>query len=164
MALFGLINKQKRKEFYEMSKDEKRLFLANDLIERMVRIEQKLRASFGEGALPYYQTQYYKDLREDEKKRFKKYIESKDKKRKWKIFSFMGLCGFGLFAFSRITGNAIASGGEISILDAVMVSLFILILGILGVHTFLERNRWKRMERHFNVLEDILVRRKASRK
>jgi len=161
---FSLFKKPEKREFCDMSKNERKVFLANDLIERMVRIEQKLRASFGEGALPYSQTQYYKELREDEKKRFKKYIDTKDKNRKWKIFSITALAGFGMFSFSRITGNVIASTGEVSILDVAMVSAFILIVVILGIHALLEKNRWKRMERHFNVLEEMLIKRKASKK
>ena len=164
MGLLTLFKKPEKKDFCDMSKDERKVFLANDLIERMVRIEQRVRASFGEGAVAYYQTQYFKELRDDEKKRFRRYLETKEKNRKWKLFFLSIVLGFGFFSGLRITGNAIASGGDISILNMVAISLFIIVAIVLAFHAMLKKHRWKKMEGHFNVLENILVNRKSKRK
>ena len=64
---FSILKKPQQKEFTEMSKTEKKSFLASDLIERMIRIEQKVRGSMGEGIIPYQQTEYFKELTPNEK-------------------------------------------------------------------------------------------------
>lgn len=130
----------------------------------MVRIEQKLRASFGEGVIAYSQTQYYKDLRDSEKKRFKRHIETRDVKRKWKFFAFIAILGCIFFTGFEITGNAIASGGSSSMLDMVLISLFILIAIFFLINSTYKKKRWKKMEGHFSVIENIMIKRRLNKK
>ena len=63
-----------------MKKPEIKIFLANDLVERMIRIEQRLRDSLGEKQVPFYQTEYYKGLDGHQKEKFKEYLKKKEKR------------------------------------------------------------------------------------
>lgn len=160
----SLFKKPAQKEFSEMTKPEKKSFLANDLIERMIHIEQKVRGSMGEGVVPYYHTNYFKELKNEEKRRFVSYLKSKEVKRKWRFLPWVVILGFGAFAGFKFTGNAVASGGSISVLDMVLVLAFVVAIVFYSLHIANEKKRWQRLEGHFGVIEDILRKRRLKRK
>lgn len=160
----SLFKKPKRKEFCEMTKPEKKNFLANDLIERMIHVEQRVRGSMGEGVIPYYHTNYFKELRNEEKKKFVSYLKSKEVKRKWKFLPWVIIIGFGIFSGFRLTGNAIAGQSNVSILDISLVSAIILIAVFYAFHVANEKKRWKKMEGHFDVIEGVLRKRRLNKK
>lgn len=62
-----------------MSKEEKDDFLSNDLIERMVRIEQRISAHFNK-PIEYRDTEYYKSLKKSQRDRFEEYLKKKKNK------------------------------------------------------------------------------------
>ena len=67
-------------KFKLMSKKDKKDYLSNDLIERIIRIEQRVSARFGK-IVSYSSTEYYKSLTNEQKSLFEKYLKSKKKKK-----------------------------------------------------------------------------------
>jgi len=63
----------KKIEFCDMSKSEKKNFLSMDLAERMIRIEQKVSEHFHK-PVQYNETEYYKSLNPLERKEFQRHI------------------------------------------------------------------------------------------
>lgn len=162
MGLMNLFKKEQPQSFNTMSRKEKKGFLANDLIERMIRIEQKLTGSFGGGFVPYYQTEYFKGLSEYEKNSFKKYLAAKEKRKKWRFLPWMGVILAGLFLSTKMTGNAIA-GESIGTTNLLLAGIFILGILIYIAVFALQMHRWNRLERHFSVIEKIISKRRFKR-
>jgi len=161
MELLNVFKKpEPQKEFCDMTQIERKNFLANDLIERMVRIEQRLRVSFGDKEVPYNQTQYFKELRPDEKERFTKYLKSKDKNKKLKWFSFALFSALSTSVFFRVSGNVIALNGFFSWTDLALVVAVVIIAVILFFHFKHGKKRKKIADKHFLVLEKIIMKRK----
>lgn len=160
MALFGLVKKPEQKEFCEMGKTEKRNFLACDLIERMIRIEQKVRGSMGEGVTPYYKTEYFKELHPNEKTKFVEYLKKKEKRKKWRFLPFVVLIGAGAFVGLRITGNVVAGEEAIPTSNLALLAVFLMAVIVYWVYVLSKRKRIKRLERHFKVIEHIVAKRK----
>lgn len=159
-----LLNIFKRKEpqmeFVDMTRNEKKNFLANDLIERMIRVEQRLRVSFGDKEIPYYQTQYFKELRPEEKIRFTKYLKGKEKNKRLGLFSFSIVALFSLVVFFRVTGNVVLGQNYFSWMDILLVFVVLVIVGVLFSHIHYKKTRKSRMDKHFLVLEKIITKRK----
>ncbi len=162
MGLLSFFKREEPRDLCAMPRGEKKIFLANDLIERMIRIEQKLTGSFGGGLVPYYQTEYYKGLSEQEKSRFKKYLAAKEKSKKWRFLPWFGVIIAGLFLSSRITGNVVAEEG-VAASNLWLAGGFILVILMYLAVFFLEMHRWNRLERHFSVLERIISKRRFRR-
>ena len=152
---------KEKKDFSDMSKGEKKEFLSNDLIERMIRVEQNVSASFNEN-VPYNKTKYYQSLTEHEKEEFKKHLRNKKRKR----FSLFVLLLIPLLAilFLRLdfTGNVIENNlgeGSIGLLQTASV-LFILFFIVLFLTFKLSSIlKEKRFKKHYGVIEDYLVKR-----
>lgn len=159
----SLFSKPVQKEFSQMTRPEKKSFLANDLIERMIHVEQRVRASMGEGAIAYYHTNYFKELHPTEKKRFIDYLKSKQVRQKWKFLPWVLLVVLGLFAGSRFTGNAIAVNGSISWVDFALIGIFILALIFYVSHLAAQKKRMDRLNSHLKVIDNILTKRKFKR-
>jgi hypothetical protein len=159
----SLFKKPEQKEFYQMTKPEKKVFLANDLIERMIHVEQKVRASMGEGAIAYYHTNYFKELHPTEKKRFIGYLKSKQVKQKWRFLPWVVLAVLGLFVGSRFTGNAIAVNGSVSWIDFTLIGVFILVLVFYISHLSAQKKRMNRLNSHLKVIDNILTKRRLKR-
>lgn len=148
--------KQRIKELKEMNKKEKKEFLSMDLIERLIRLEQRVSASFGE-FVPYSETKYFTSLSDKEKKMFKNYLK-KNKRRKHVL-------GFFLFAFivgaiflpKNFTSRAISENIFISssffgnlFLGGLLIFIFIT-LGIFLIN----RERKRKFNACFSIAEDI---------
>ncbi|MEK6872038.1 MAG: hypothetical protein AABX16_04000, partial [Nanoarchaeota archaeon] len=77
-SLFNYFTKKKTSEridnpeYHTMTKTEKKEFLSNDFIERMIRVEQRVAQTFGT-KLSYKQTRYYQGLTPGEKRLFNAY-------------------------------------------------------------------------------------------
>jgi hypothetical protein len=160
MGLMSIFKKEEQLNLKNMPKKEKRSFLNNDLIERMIRIEQKLSGSCGGGFVPYSQTEYFKSLNDQQKAGYKKYLESKEKRKKWKFLPFTLIIIVGIFMGSRLTGNVVGSSEPMSFTNIVLMGILLLVVLIYLEILISERNRWKRMEKHFSVLEKIVYKRK----
>ena len=156
----SLFKKPEQKEFYQMTKPEKKSFLANDLIERMIHVEQRVRGSMGEGVVAYYHTNYFKELHPVEKKGFINYLKSKQVRQKWRFLPWVVMIALGLFAGSRLTGNAIATGGNVSWVDFVLAGVFILVLVFYLFHLSAKKKRMNKLNSHIKVIDNILTKRR----
>ncbi len=160
----GIFKKPEKREFSDMTKSEKRNFLACDLIERMIRIEQKVRGSMGEGIVPYYKTEYFKELHPNEKTRFLDYLNKKETKKKWRFLPFVLIPGIGSLLGIRITGNAINESQQIQPINLILLGIFLIAIIAYWIYVLSQRKRLKRLDRHFKVLENIIERRKSRKK
>lgn len=160
----GIFKKPEQREFKDMGKIEKRNFLACDLIERMIRIEQKVRGSMGDGIVPYYKTEYFKELHPNEKTRFMDYLKQKETKKKWKFLPFLLIPGVGSFLGLRLTGNVVGEGQRIQPLNLVLLGLFLVAVVVYWLYVLSKRNRLQRLDKHFKVLEHIIDKRKLKKK
>lgn len=161
MKLLSIFKKEEpQMEFGDMTQNEKKNFLANDLIERMIRIEQRLGVSFGGKQVPYYQTQYFKELRPGEKIRFTKYLKGKEKNKRFGLFSFSVVALFSLIVFFRVTGNVISKQNYFSWMDILLVFVVLAVVGFLFSHIHHKKTRKSRMDKHFLVLEKLITKRK----
>lgn len=160
----GILKKPQQKEFSEMGKTEKKNFLACDLIERMIRIEQKVRGSMGEGVVPYQQTEYFRELTPGEKRKYVNYLENKEKKKKWKFLPFVLIPGAGAFVGLRVTGNVVAEGQSIQPVNLMLLGIFLIAVIGYWIYILSRKKRFKRLDRHFRVLENIIAKRKLKRK
>lgn len=148
-----------------MSKQEKKDFLSNDLIERMIRVEQRVFLSFGEH-LPYNKAQYYLSLTADEKKRFEKYLRSKKIKSRTLIVFFFAILLSFVFIRTDLTGNAINDnfGSSAYYLVSEISVILVLISFFIGVIIFVSRNKKEKdFENHFKILDKISLRRYLER-
>ncbi len=141
----------KSKEFKDMSKKERKSFLSMDLIERMVRVEQKVAASFGK-KLPYNKTDHYKKLTKKEKRKFDKYLKNKGKKKKIIIALFSLPVLFLILSLNfQMTGYVIGEGN----LNFLQIAGIVLIV-IFAILIYLFSKKKKRYERHFSIIDDWL--------
>lgn len=69
----------KKENFKTMSAKEKKKFLAQDLAERIMRVEQRVSECF-DGKIPYNETEYYKTMSASERKNFQNLLKKKRKK------------------------------------------------------------------------------------
>jgi uncharacterized membrane protein (DUF485 family) len=154
---------RKKKDFPDMKKPEKKTFLANDLIERMIRIEQRVRASFGEGVVPYYKTDYFVELTSDEKNQFKRYLERKEKRKKWWGIFLFALFFSGAIAGFRLTGDVIAEKVQVEMINVAILLGILVIVVLSSIYFLAKRKRRKRFDGHFGVLEHIIRKRNLKR-
>ncbi|MBX4196382.1 hypothetical protein KW805_02225 [Candidatus Pacearchaeota archaeon] len=142
-------------------KDKKGRFLSMDLIDRLIRVEQKVAATF-HTYLTYRDTEYFKSLTLQEKKEFESYLKTKKKK----TFLFPIGMVFALFLLSlfnlTFTGKAVAPLNT-SPFSASMVSIGIAFITVVVIVAIYHR-RWrnKRLEHHTKIIETVLQRPKHS--
>ena len=156
--LFKKKSKKENKDLTEMSKKEKKEFLSMDLIERLIRVEQRAASSFNEH-IPYNKTEYYKSLEEHEKKKFDKYLKRKTRKKSLiflfllivlvsPIFLKIGFSGFvvkeNLQETFSLLGNGLFLFGLV----------FICILFILFV---LNKAKKRKFEKYFDIIDKVAV-------
>ncbi len=140
-----------------MSKKEKKNFLSMDLIERMIRVEQKISATFNKPVY-YKDTEYYKSLPQSERAAYEEYLRNKKKKKSW-WFVPLFVLGISLLFGANITGR-VTGGYEVTpVFNILIVVLFVLIIGIalIGVYNRKQKNRM--FNRHIAVLDKVYLRR-----
>lgn len=157
------LTEEKGKDFKDMSKNEKKKFLSMDLIDRMIRVEQRVSSSFHK-YVPYNETEYYRSLKSGDKIEYEKFLRRKKKKNLWlssslflPVLTFFG-ANFGITGL--VTGNVISeeAGGTISSfafwLSAGLFAIISLILVSFWVH---QSRRGKAFDKHAKILEDIYL-------
>lgn len=146
------------KEFSEMTKKEKKDFLSNDLVERLIRLEQRVSASFGQ-FVPYPETEYFKSMSEQEKKQFVKYLK-KNKKKKYLFGSFFFFLLAGAIFFNgTFTANVVKNTFNVSniiISNIFLVLFFAFLLGIV-IYRFFPKMRKKRIDGYFGILDKLYL-------
>lgn len=150
---FRFRRKKQEKDFIEMNKKEKKNFLSNDLVERMIRVEQRVSANFGQ-PIHYKNTNYYKSLRQHEKNDFEKHL----KKNNSKIFVFSILVLFAAGFSFNLTGNVIANSqiGIFAPLSLLLISINFFVLVFLLLLTHQKRSRRKRLNSLHSLIDQSL--------
>ncbi len=152
---------ERKKEFSEMTDKERKEFLTNDFIKRMIRVEQRVSSSFGE-RIPYTKTRYYNGLTESEKKGFDEYIKKEGRK---KYFLIAPLFLFGIFiVLSRVefTGNVVKDQvREETLFFIESLFTWIILAGVLLFILILIYNKIKnsKFEKNFEVLDNLNLKR-----
>lgn len=152
--------------FQELPKKEKKELLSMDLIERMIRVEQRVAASFGQ-YIPYNKTEYYRSLSGSERNKFEEYLKNKKNKKYIALIGFSSV--FAIFIASKIsfTGNAIKSIAGNSTLGIIQITSLAAGIGIIAAAFLLSSSKKKRMEKfesHYKVIDDILIRKKLTKR
>jgi hypothetical protein len=159
--------KSPEKNFQVMSSDEKKSFLLMDLIERMIRVEQRVALSFGK-EVRYNDTDYYKSLNSKEKLRFEKYIKTKGRKKYMLAGSLFALGAAGMLSYrSPITGNVIGVAGigtvgkviGVALITALLIGLILLIINF-----GLKLKRGKSIKKNFQILEEVYLNKYSTKK
>jgi len=152
-----------KKELGKAEKKKMKKFFSSDFIERMVRIEQKVSASFGEH-IPYKETEYYKSLSEKEKRDFDKYMKNKGKKRVLFSLLLISIMVSAIFLMNgKFVGFAIKENiGErgFKVTEILLILTLIVIIIEIILTTIFRGKKRKRFEEHFSVFENILKKRK----
>ncbi len=152
MALFNFF-KKKENDFSQMSKQDKRVFLTNDLIERMVRIEQQVSANFGK-PIHFRKTKYYSNLTHNEKVSFENYLKNK------KYAGLVSVLLLGLFFFSfsySISGNVISEGVNNTENWPKFILLFftlVFFIAFVFVH-YMKQKRKKRLNKVHHLVKNL---------
>jgi len=160
--LFGMKKSKKKqdRDITRMPRKEKEHFLSMDLIERMIRVEQRVSTSFKQ-KVAYNHTEYYKSLSASEKKDFEKYLREKNRRR-----FLLGLLAIvPLLAFVsmkiEITGNAIrntiTNESAYTLVQNISMwaALGLFSLFLLGL--IFKKIKGRRYESHFKVLENAFL-------
>ena len=109
-----------------MSMTEKKDFLSMDIIERMIRVEQRVSAHFRE-FIKYNETEYYKSLTKAEKAKFDNYLRWK--KKRTVLTSLLLLLPVVLFFWlESTTGHAVSesSSGYLSPSSWILPIIFLI--------------------------------------
>jgi hypothetical protein len=141
--------------FAKMTKKQKKEYLSNDLVERLIRIEQRVSAKFGR-LVPYNNTECYKSLSPENKERFEKYLKTK-KVRKTLVASILIVPAILMILLNtKFTGNVI---GETlpnnPLLDWFLLAFVLIAFISFALNFIYKRIRNKRFEKHFKVIDNI---------
>lgn len=141
----------------DSEKLDKKKIMSNDLIERMIRIEQQVSASFGEKVV-YNKTKYYESLTASEKKGFEDYLK-KRKRRKFILPLFLIAPIIAIFFRVSFTGRVIDESAT-STSPSVWVLIIFALISVFLVYFAVKRYiRSKSDMKHLAVVESILNKR-----
>lgn len=142
-----------KKIFNQLTSKEKENFLNNDLIERVIKVEQRVSSKFGR-LLHYNSTEIYKSLTPEQKKNYESYIKNKGRRRVLVSCAFLfPIILISLFNLS-FTGNVVSE-------DLVSYGLFdyLFLFVVTGVFVFVflfyyfRRKRNKKLEGYFRIVD-----------
>ncbi len=146
------------KKLNEMTKKEKKEFLSMDLIERLIRLEQRVSASFGQ-FIPYSQTEYFKNLSEREKREFVKYLK-KNKRKKYLLGSFFFFLVAGaIFLHGSFTAKVVEENLKIqnTLFTNILLILFLIFIFITVMFFLSGKRRKKRLKSHFDIIDKLYL-------
>jgi len=150
--------KKQEKDFSEMSKKEKKEFLSMDLVDRMIRVEQRVASSFNEH-VPYNKTEYYKNLKEHEKEKFNKYLKRKTRKRTFITLLLLLIFISPIFLKMKLTGFVITNDLQtsFSLLEAGWLLFGLVFICILSISFVLNKFKKRKFEKYFNIIDEIAL-------
>ncbi len=156
--LFRKKNKKEKKELSDMSKKEKKEFLSMDLIERLIRVEQRVASSFNEH-VPYNKTEYYKSLEEQEKKKFDKYLKRKTAKKSLVILFLLLVLVSPVFLKIGFSGFAVRENLQetFSLLENGLILFSLGFVCILFVLFVLNKAKKRKFEKYFDIIDRVAV-------
>lgn len=132
---------------------EKKDFMDSDLVDRLIKIEQKISVKYGK-FLKYNQTVCYKELDNEDKKRYKKYLNNK-KKKELTLSILLGLSLFTVLFFNAgFTGNVIGIDNKSNNVIIFSILLIVLVLLIIAYFVF-KKLKNKKYNPLFKPLENI---------
>lgn len=139
------------------TEQERKEFLENDFVDRLVRIEQRVSAKYGK-LIKYTETYCYKNLAPENKKRYDSYLKSKKKKR-FAFAASLAIPLLGVLSLSNgITTNVVKEGvGESSyqLLTIVSISFLAGLLVGAAIFTLVKIRRERRFGPLFKPLENL---------
>lgn len=139
------------------TKAERKDFLENDFIERLIRIEQRVSAKFGK-LINYKDTYCYQNLAPENKKRYECFLKLK-KKKKFVFAASLVIPLFGVLLLSNsITGNVVKEGvgeGGFEMFYWVLASFFVGLFIGFGLFYLSKYLRNKKYASLFEPLEKI---------
>ena len=149
-----------------MPKHEKAHFLSMDLIERMIRVEQRVSASFNCPVM-IKETRYYTSLSPQTRKSFDAYLRAKKTKKICFYGFFFGLLILISLFNLDLTGNAINTnvGFEIFTFSNIVLSIILAITVIIVVYSFfLNKTIENRFQEKVKIIDDFLLKKGTIRK
>ncbi len=140
-----------------LTKPRQKAYLANDLIERMIRVEQRVCAHF-RNFITYDKTEFYKSLTHEEQKRFDSYMRHKKSNSALKIFAGVILPLILLFMIKvDFTGNVIRENFTMSPgIELGFIALIVIVLASFVISIVSRNRRYERYDPHFKVVDDVL--------
>ena len=133
--------------------------LSNELIERFIRVEQRVSSHFGQ-PVKYNQTEYFKSLTNEEKKSFERYMK-KNKKGHSITLPLICLALLILLLLNlALTGRVVQETFSInlSFLNYFFVLVLLFIVIYLALNFSSKKSEKKRFDYHLKPLEQILAR------
>ena len=154
---------EKKKSGEEISREKKR-FLSNDFIDRMIRTEQAVSSTFGE-KVPYNKTLSYRELSEKEKKGFESYIKRKKNiKGVFTAFSLMMILSL-IFVNVQFTGRVVENAGfEREGINIALIAAVFIGIGIFVLIMTAEKNEKRKFRKRLDVLDNLVIGRYKFRK
>ena len=152
------------KQVHPLTNKEKKSFLSNDLIDRMIRVEQSIHYSFGR-YVPYQNTDYFKSLSDSEKEGFHKFLSNRKKRRPF-FLALLILPFLGLFFLSMRTGNVVKESIGESSFSITLIVLTLVVIAILVIvisSYFYRKTRDERLVRHNAVIDKWIVNKRTIR-
>jgi hypothetical protein len=136
------------------SAKERKKFLSNDFIERMIRVEQRVSTSLGQ-PVSYHKTMYYRGLTDAEKRSFDLYLKRKGMKKVLVLLPvFLLLLVFGLVNF-EFTGNVVRENAHSSGWSFILFPLLVFLIWAYVFAFLMGKIRAARFEAHFGVIDEI---------
>lgn len=145
-----------KQTFEEMSKPERKHFLNMDLVERMIRVEQRVSASFRK-YVSYQQTEYFQSLTPSERKEFEKYLKMKKLKKVGTLVVLSSILVVLVLGGLNMTGAVIGVNNY----GTINLSLIVFCLALVALLLFIlwgkgKRKRHRRLNSHTHILHRYL--------
>ena len=159
------VNPRKDK-LMSMTKKQKKDFLSNDFIDRMIKVEQRVSSSFGEW-IKYKDTKCYMNLTHLEKDKYEKFLHSK--KNRWRVILILICISLVALVFLSpgFTGNTIndSIGPRTSSFATSAVLIFVLVgLLFVGISFIIRKRKELRFNKKFSVIDDIVSKKRLIKK
>lgn len=152
---FSFLRKENHeKDLCDLSAKEKKGFLSNDFIERMIRVEQRVSVSLGEPTT-YHKTMYYRGLSDSERKSFDLYLKRKGMKKVLVLLPvFLLLVVVGI-ANLEFTGNVVKENAEATGWEIFLFPLFVFLIWACLIVVIFKKIKTGRFEAHFKIIDEI---------
>jgi len=135
--------------------------MSPELMRRLIRVEQMVSSHFKK-PITYQQTEYFKSLSKDDKKRFELFLKKEhlNKKRKFLLPIVIGLLILPILILNiTITGEAIQNTLHIDnlILTGIFVVMLVIVFAYFVASYIDKTNQEKRFKYHLKPLEKALA-------
>jgi len=151
---------KKKTKLTDLSGSERKQYLEMDMVERMIRAEQAVSASFKK-PITYNQTDCYKRLTPSEKRKFEKYLKKKTTRRIVAAILIIVPLVLLLVFHSKLTGSVVRETVPLSESNTNLLSIFLSVFSV-GILVFyfiswistISKNRI--IKRNVSVIDRVL--------